>query len=233
VDPGDNVIDPLTEPPNLSCPEVPAVEFKPILLNCGDDAIAIDCGNERVIAPVEELTFTWFVVPVNDDTPIPDKAVHELLPMASLVKTYPLVAPVVNLIAANCGVAPVFIDCGNESVIAPVEALALTWLAVPANDDTPNEDKAVQEPFPDTSLVKIYPFVAPVVNLIAANCGEELVAIDCGNESVIAPVEALAITWFAVPVIDVGIAVHAVEPVPFVVRSAVFVAPTDEGSVSV
>jgi hypothetical protein len=40
--PGDNVIAPLVDPPSLSCPAVPAVEFKPSDENLGVDVVAID-----------------------------------------------------------------------------------------------------------------------------------------------------------------------------------------------
>lgn len=36
----------------------------------GEDEVAISCGNERVMSPVEEETLIWFAVPVKDKTPV-------------------------------------------------------------------------------------------------------------------------------------------------------------------
>lgn len=158
----------------------------------GEEVVAMSCGNVNVTLPVEPETATWLVVPVSERTPafvkvtVPPKATvpPPERPVPAVTVTEELTneefgillkvlseASIVLLVKVWAWLRKAKVSLAlSAGIVATTEALGATLLIV---------------------VVLVVPSVSWLVVLVkvsAAKVGVALVLIDCGSDSVTAPV---------------------------------------------
>ncbi len=124
--------------PTVNDPVTVSFPFNVIPPNVGVDVVAIFCGSDNVIPPVELDTLIWFVVPAKLLT---KPVVVVSVPTPPLAMTIPFAIPD-NVNRLNVGDEVVEMFCGSENVTAPVELDTVIWFAVPMTDVTRSFDSA-------------------------------------------------------------------------------------------